>query len=185
MAKCRSCGYAVGEADRFCTNCGRRLPGGLLNEMRGWARAWPAWLSFGWMTGLFWVFGGGFWSVGPDTTVFEQVIGPALFAGLSLGGIKLARALGAWAVSGAGRAWFLRQIPWGVFWGVSWAAWFVLPGAEGTSDEGVPLWTVKLGVCVVLGLAGFGMWHLGLWIRRRYLEEEAEERARELDDGGA
>ena len=183
MAKCRTCGFAVGEADRFCTSCGRRLPPGLLAEMRGWARAWPAWLSFGWLTVLFWVFGGGFWA---DATVWDwDLIGAALFAGLSLGGIKLARAMGTWVVSGAGRTWFLRQIPWGVFWVVSLGAWYLLPAAEGINDEGVPLWTVKLGLCAMLGLAGFGMWHLGLWIRRRYLEEEAEERARELDDGDA
>ena len=157
------------------------MPDGLLAEMRAWGRAWPALLSFGWLGSMFWVFGGGFWSVGPDTTVFEQATGPALFAGLALGGIKLARALGVWAVSEAGRDWFLKQIPWGVFWAVSFGAWFVLPVAEGTFEDGTPMWVGKLGFCVVLGLAGFGMWHLGLWVRRRHLAD----RARELADDEA
>ena len=185
MAKCRICGYAVGEADRFCTSCGRRLPPGLLAEMRGWARAWPALLSFGWLAGLFWVFQGGFLA---DPTV-RDLIRAALFAGLALGGIKLARALGAWAVSGAARAWFVGQMSWVIFWAVSGGAWFVLPGVEGAAtvdryggfEDDMPLWMGKLLICGALGAAGLGMWHLGRWIRRRHLED----RAKELDDGGA
>lgn len=55
MAICKDCGHTGGDADRFCTACGRRLP---WNDGLGWIRRhWRAVVQFRWLASLFWFYG--------------------------------------------------------------------------------------------------------------------------------
>ena len=177
MAKCKGCGHAGGETDRFCTECGRRLTWHYelgwrkpWNDGLGWIRRhWWAVVQFGWLAALFW-FCGWLWVGGysANASWFDQGLPAAVLAALAMFGGRGVRMVGRWARSASGREWLLGQVSWLTFGAGFCLSIWLLPDAEGATQV-----LGRITAAAALGGVSVALWHIGKWAWRKHREDTA------------
>ena len=172
MAKCRGCGHIGGDADRFCTECGRRLPwDGKLRWRKTWddglgwiRRHWRAVVQSGWLAALFWFCG---WWWGFTGATWEgQALVSIMLTSLAVFGGRWIRMVGRWTRSESGKEWLLGQVGWLSFGATFWLSIWLLPDAEGVEQV-----LGRITGAALIGGISVALWHIVKWAWRKHRED--------------